>query len=55
MARARDGKIHPTRLSQDVAAVVLRGRAGDRRAVAEVIGRYQGRIARFVIGATGET
>jgi RNA polymerase sigma-70 factor (ECF subfamily) len=51
---ARDRDIDAARLPQDVAAAVERSRAGDRRAVAELIGRYQGRVARFVIGATGE-
>lgn len=54
MARSPDGKIDRQRLPQDVAAVVLRSRAGDRQAIAELIGRYQGRIARFVIAQTGE-
>jgi RNA polymerase sigma-70 factor (ECF subfamily) len=54
MAHARDGEIEPGRLPQDVAAAARRGRAGDRQAIAELIRRYQGRIARFVIAETGE-
>lgn len=34
--------------------LVLRGRSGDRPALTELIGRYQLRIARFVIGQTGD-
>ena len=34
--------------------LLLRGRSGDRGALAELIRRYQGRVARFVIGQTGD-
>ncbi|HTT82007.1 MAG TPA: sigma-70 family RNA polymerase sigma factor [Rhizomicrobium sp.] len=34
--------------------LVLRGRSGDRPALTELIRRYQTRMARFVIGQTGE-
>lgn len=35
-------------------AMVARARAGDERALEDLIRRYQGRIARFVIAQTGE-
>jgi RNA polymerase sigma-70 factor (ECF subfamily) len=38
--------------SPDIAALVRRGVAGDRQALGELIGRHQGRIARFVIYQT---
>jgi RNA polymerase sigma-70 factor, ECF subfamily len=34
--------------------LLLRGRSGDRQALAGLIRRYQGRVARFVIGQTGD-
>jgi RNA polymerase sigma-70 factor (ECF subfamily) len=35
--------------------LVLCARRGDRRAIEELIGRYQGRIARFVVSQTSDT
>lgn len=34
--------------------LILRGRSGDRPALTELIRRYQARMARFVIGQTGD-
>jgi RNA polymerase sigma-70 factor (ECF subfamily) len=41
-------------LAPEVAALIARGRLGDRPALAALIGRYQGRVARFVLAETGD-
>jgi RNA polymerase sigma-70 factor (ECF subfamily) len=44
----------PAPLSPQTAALVLRGRRGDRRALEELIGLYQARVTRFVFAKTGD-
>lgn len=44
----------PEALSPQTVALILRGRRGDRRALEELIGRYQARINRFVFSKTGD-
>ena len=38
----------------EIAALIIRGRSGDRRAMEALIRRYQGRIAKFVLSQTGD-
>jgi RNA polymerase sigma-70 factor (ECF subfamily) len=44
----------PDSLSPQTAALVLRGRRGDRRALEELIGCYQARVTGFVFAKTGD-
>ena len=54
MARHRDTPTGPPNLDPEITVLILRGRRGDRQAIEALIGRYQGRIARFVIAQTGD-
>jgi RNA polymerase sigma-70 factor (ECF subfamily) len=44
----------PEALSPQTAALILRGRRGDRRALEDLIGHYQARVTRFVFAKTGD-
>ena len=54
MGQRRDTASGPPELAPEVTALIIRGRNAERQAIEALIGLYQGRIARFVIGQTGD-
>jgi RNA polymerase sigma-70 factor, ECF subfamily len=51
---SRDPSTDRPALSPEIAALIARGSTGDRQAMTSLIGRYQARIAKFVIAETGD-